>query len=390
MKTTTADGNIEAKVVSLFKYSYIPTLIHFLTAGFLVCALWDIVRHELVFQWGSLVVCALLVNVLCYSLFNRAGDDRAINYHEWEHYFCAVSALNSAVFTLAYCYIIFISDVNIYPIVTFAMVMQLSCTLLPSFSSTKAIVWIAFPLALPLIVSLLFVSDNLSNILSVSLFVYCAILLLVSFTVNQTLNSGYETYTKYTDALDLVGKYKHKMALSTIEDPQTQILNRRFFDLISREEIRRAKRSNSNLCIAIMEFDCFDEYVKNYGQGKADKCLRIVAQLLSNATPRGGEYVTRFDKNKFSLIAPDIETSEAIAFTSKMMDIINRAKIEHNFTNVKHWDSVTISVGIAEFMPGDLIELEGMVEQASTALKAATNYGRNNIKVFGDDISFNR
>ncbi len=387
MKSMPSQQQIESKVVSLFQHSYMSTLIHFLVAGFLVFMAWNTVNMDLIFQWASLLVVSLLVSVLSFTIFNRRRSSESLDFAQWESFSSLSAFLVSAVFAAGYCYIVLTGPASLYSIVAFTMVMHLSCILVPNFSSKKVMLWIALSLSLPLIATLLFVAVSDAIVLAAGLFVYTGVLLLVSFNVNRTVNAGFEIDSKYASAVKLVNKYKHKLATSTIEDPETLILNRRFFDLISGEEIGRAKRSNNNLNVALIQIDCFNEYIENYGRKKADKCLRTVAKLLSNATPRGGEYVTRFDDDKFALIAPHIDTNEVIAFTSKMMDIVCNAEIEHNFTSVEHRDTVSISIGISEFKPGDLSEIEEMIQQASTALEAAIECGRNNTKLFSATVA---
>jgi diguanylate cyclase (GGDEF)-like protein len=385
MKPNSLNQQIESKIASLYKHSYITTLIHFLAAGFLVYCAWNIVHLDLIFQWASLLICSLLVSVLSFTIFNRKRSNEPLDYATWENYSSGCVFLVSAVFALGYCYIVLTAAASMYPIVAFTMVMHLSCILIPNFSSKKVMLWFALCLSLPLIASLFFVAVANAIILGAGLFVYTCVLLFVSFNVNNTVNDGFDIERKYSSALKLVNKYKHKLATSTIEDPETQIFNRRFFDLISGEEIRRAKRSNHSLNLALIEIDCFDEYIENYGRERANKCLRTVAKLLSNATPRGGEYVTRFDDSKFVLIAPHIAAKEVVAFTTKMMEAVYNAEIEHNFTKVKLWNTVSISVGISEFKPGDLSDIEDIIRQAFSALKTAIECGRNNTKLFGEN-----
>jgi hypothetical protein len=271
MKPNSLNQQIESKILSLYKHSYITTLIHFLAAGFLVYSAWNIVHLDLIFQWASLLICSLLVSVLSFTIFNRKRSNEPLDYATWENYSSGCVFLVSAVFALGYSYIVLTAAASMYPIVAFTMVMHLSCILIPNFSSKKVMLWFALCLSLPLIASLFFVAVANAIILGAGLFVYTCVLLFVSFNVNNTVNDGFDIERKYSSALKLVNKYKHKLATSTIEDPETQIFNRRFFDLISGEEIRRAKRSNHSLNLALIEIDCFDEYIENYGRERANK-----------------------------------------------------------------------------------------------------------------------
>ena len=386
MTAVTTGQEIESKVSNLYEHSYATTITHFAAAGFLVFTLWFTVDTDIIFKWISVLVCALLVSVLAYSLFNRKRTSEAIDYPLWENYLAASSCMLSIVFAAGYSYAIQTSDASLLAVLTLTLVMQLSCILLPVAGSLKVMALTAFPLILPVIVSLLFSPHPIALVLAIAVITYSLVLVLVSLALYRTVKTSFALESEYAKTLDLVGKYKQKLATSTIEDPQTQILNRRFFDFISGEEIRRAKRANNSLTIAIIAIDAFDEYFKHYGQAKAAKCLRSVAKLLAKAAPRGGEYVMRFDESKFVLLAPNIKTSETIAFTSKMMDIVCGASFEHIHSTVEEWETISISIGVSEYKPGDLIGVEAMIDQASFALKTAKQDGGNCTRLFALDF----
>ncbi len=177
-----------------------------------------------------------------------------------------------------------------------------------------------------------------------------------------------------------------RMAQTTIEDSLTQIYNRRFYELMIDTEIRRARRANTSLSVAIIQIDCFDEYKELYGKTPADKCIRSVAQILSNATSRGGEFVSRFGESSFALLAPNVVKEEAVAFASKMQSLVAQAEIPHNATSNAYHKSVTISVGISELSVGSIVDVKGLIEQASIALKTANTMGTNNIQVFAQNV----
>jgi diguanylate cyclase (GGDEF)-like protein len=180
--------------------------------------------------------------------------------------------------------------------------------------------------------------------------------------------------------------FREKLENSTFEDPETNILNRRFFDLMINEETRRAKRGGHSLVIALIEIDSFAEYSENYGAEKTTKSLKAIAKILSNATPRGGEFMTRFSKNKFALIAPNVDSDTAIAFTSTMMYLIYKADIEHLHTTVEDFEKVSISIGITEFTSGNIIDVEEIIGQAEQALENARSQGGNNTQVYAANV----
>ena len=148
------------------------------------------------------------------------------------------------------------------------------------------------------------------------------------------------------------------------------------------EEIRRAKRAQTNLSIVIIEIDCFREYVEHYGVAQGDQCIASIAQILDKAASRGGEFITRFEDAQFALIAPNIHTNEAIKFISKMMNLVSNANLEHHCTLAENLQQVSMSAGITEFKACDIIDVIEIIEQAQCALKSARQLGYNNAQVF--------
>jgi GGDEF domain-containing protein len=96
--------------------------------------------------------------------------------------------------------------------------------------------------------------------------------------------------------------------------------------------------------------------------------------------------MTRFDKQKFALVIPNANKSDASSFSAKMLDLINKAKIEHLYTNVENFKTLSISIGIAEFIEGSIIDIEEITSQAIIALAEAQKNGGHQVRTFDDEM----
>lgn len=389
MPTAILQTSAISQIVSLYEHSYRPVIAHFLAAGLLVYITWGMVSIDVVFQWLSLLISALLLSVLSFSMFHRKRQTQNVNYTHWENYLAVSTVLICAVFAVAYAYLLVLFDTALHALIGFILAMHLSCVVVGNVNSRKVMLWTAVTLTLPVIAAFVWIANAQAWSIAASFGVFVCLMLWTSFTVNTLICTGFQVSHQYVDTLELANKYKYKLETSTIEDPQTQIFNRRFFDLIINAEVRRAKRAGNNLTLALIKIDCFDEYLNGYGHDKADKCLRKVAKLLANATPRGGEYMTRFDKDTFALIVPNVCTAEAVAFAAKMMGVVHNAQIEHKDTQVEHRHTVSITVGIAEFKPGNIINVEEIIDQATQALNTGIAMGLNNCQVYATEAQNN-
>ncbi len=174
--------------------------------------------------------------------------------------------------------------------------------------------------------------------------------------------------------LSLIEKTKQLTKLAKF-DGLTGIYNRRYFDTQLDEELRRHQRLSSFLGVAIVDIDFFKAYNDGYGHIKGDECLREVAQLISSATRRPGEVVARYGGEEFTIILPSIEESSARHYGDWICEHVRNRKLEHAYSSIAK--IVTVSVGIACFVPRLEDTAKDIVGLADRALYKAKANGRN-------------
>lgn len=386
MKITMSEQSQQSKAFNLFRHVATSVAVHFIAAACLIFMVYTTANADYLYHWSSVLVCALLIRALVLTMFIRKENTEELDLQKWENIHASTTVLVSLVFAAAYYYLAMLGAPMLWAIVSLIMVMHLSCVIVPSYSSKKVMLSAILPITVPFIAGLTMLPDSFAIIFAAGIAIYTCVILIISFDLHDTLMIGFEMESKYSDEVTVNDQFREKLENSTFEDPETNILNRRFFDLMINEETRRAKRGGHSLTIALIEIDCFNEYTENYGAEKTSKSLKAIAKVLSNATPRGGEFMTRFSKNKFALIAPNVDTDTAIAFTSKMMYLIYKADIEHLYSTVEDLDKMSISVGFTEFTPGNIIDVDDIIDQAERALKEARTQGGNNTQVYAASV----
>jgi diguanylate cyclase (GGDEF)-like protein len=379
MKTTMSKQSQQSKAFNLFRHVATSVAVHFIAAACLIFMVYTTANTVYLYHWSSVLVCALLIRALVLTMFIRKENTEELDLKKWENIHAGTTVLVCVVFAAAYCYLAMLGTPILWAIVSLIMVMHLSCVIVPSYSSKKVMLSAILPITFPFISALTTLPDSLALIFATGIAIYTCVILVISFDLHDTLMVGFEMEAKYSDEVAVNEVFREKLENSTFEDPETNILNRRFFDLMINEETRRAKRGGHSLVIALIEIDSFAEYSENYGAEKTTK-------ILSNATPRGGEFMTRFSKNKFALIAPNVDSDTAIAFTSTMMYLIYKADIEHLHTTVEDFEKVSISIGITEFTSGNIIDVEEIIGQAEQALENARSQGGNNTQVYAANV----
>ena len=359
--------------------------VHVSAAGLLVYSTWGLIDDFYLYNWTAFVTTVLLCSLLGLSVFKRKHSLNAPNVDKWETTHAYFAGVVSATLSLGYCYGLVIGGAALATNLAFLLALHIACLTASLVRSKKIFITSSLSLSAPFIVTLLTLDNSNTMMLSASIAVFVIVLILLNLSINRAILFGVKMSEKYEGEVELLQKYKNKFYDTTFEDKLTGLFNRRFFNLMISEEIRRAKRAQTNLSIVIIEIDCFAEYAEHYGVAEGDQCIASIAKILHKTASRGGEFITRFDGAQFALIAPNVQTNEAIAFMSKMISLVSKANIKHDFTLVKNSLQVSISAGIAEFKDSDIIDVTEIIERAQCSLRTARELGCNNAQVFSHD-----
>jgi diguanylate cyclase (GGDEF)-like protein len=366
-----------------FSVAYVAT--HLMFAGLLVYSMWGLINDSYVYNWSAIVIIVLLCGLLGQSLFKRKNSVHILNVKKWETTYSYFAGVVSLTLSAGYCYELVIGGAALATSLAFLLALHISCLAASSVSSKKVFVTSLLCLAAPFIATLLTLDSRNTMMLGISLTIFVIVLILLNLSINRAILLGVEMTAKYESEVKLIQKYKKQLRDTTFEDTLTGLFNHRFFNFMINEEIRRAKRAETNLSIVIIEIDCFPEYAEHYGATKGDECIASIAQILEKVTSRGGEFITRFDDAQFALIAPNVCANEATAFVSKIINLVSKANLEHHCTLAENSQLVSISAGISEFKGNNIIDVTEIIEQAQCALNRARQVGYNNAQIFSQN-----
>lgn len=157
-------------------------------------------------------------------------------------------------------------------------------------------------------------------------------------------------------------------------DGMTGVANRRRFDQALASEWSRAMRSGQPLALAMIDVDWFKKYNDHYGHQAGDECLRRVARVLMNNIRRGGDLVARYGGEEFAIIAPATNPDAALRMARTLCEAIQELALPHA---TSEFGRVSISIGVASFLPAQGETPESLVSQADEALYLAKLQGRN-------------
>ncbi|WP_320172588.1 diguanylate cyclase [Maridesulfovibrio sp.] len=159
-------------------------------------------------------------------------------------------------------------------------------------------------------------------------------------------------------------------------DALTEIPNRRHFDNVLRKECNRSLRSHQGLSLLIMDIDDFKGYNDGYGHAQGDEVLRRVAQTLSKALRRAGDFLARYGGEEFAAVLPYTDAKLAVETAEDLRREIESLGIMHKSGG----GALTISLGVASVPPNKEIFPAELLEAADKALYKAKDGGRNRVE----------
>ena len=165
-------------------------------------------------------------------------------------------------------------------------------------------------------------------------------------------------------------------SLDAGRDVLTQLLNRRFLDVILARENRLARTSGSHsFAVMMVDIDHFKRVNDQYGHQAGDLVLQHTASLLLNAV-RAGDYVFRYGGEEFTVVLVEVDLVRAQVIAEKV-----RARIAGEAARLPDGKELRleVSIGVACFEghPDPMRTLE----RADKALLRAKEGGRNRVEL---------
>jgi diguanylate cyclase (GGDEF)-like protein len=160
-------------------------------------------------------------------------------------------------------------------------------------------------------------------------------------------------------------------------DTLTQIANRRRFDMVLRQEWRRAVRDEAPVSLLFCDIDYFKRFNDAYGHQAGDECLVRVAQAMEETLNRPADLVARYGGEEFIALLVDTDVEGSRMLAERMRARIEELRVENRDSSVGPF--LTVSLGIATCVPNPTLRPEDLMDLADRALYAAKAGGRNRV-----------
>lgn len=153
-------------------------------------------------------------------------------------------------------------------------------------------------------------------------------------------------------------------------DELTGLLNRRSLLASLHDEMQRADRQKTALCVGILDLDKFKSVNDTLGHLAGDKTLKIFANTLTGHARKSDRF-GRYGGEEFLLIMTGTDPDTALVPLDRMREALAVA----DWSEVAPGFGVTFSCGVACYQPGESAEV--LLQRADEALYRAKADGRN-------------
>ncbi len=182
------------------------------------------------------------------------------------------------------------------------------------------------------------------------------------------------------DALGVVVKslfLVEETQLLALTDGLTGLYNRRHASKRLEEEIARARRNKTGLCVAMCDVDHFKAINDEFGHSAGDRVLQQIARSLTEYVRRN-DIVARWGGEEFLVIFSEIKLTAARIVAERLRGrLANTPQVDGGP------DKISVSIGLARLGSGSTADT--LIEEADQALYRAKARGRNRVEVAGEE-----
>jgi len=186
--------------------------------------------------------------------------------------------------------------------------------------------------------------------------------------LHAQLTQSTQQLTEMRYDLDVVRK-------DALRDPLTEVGNRKYFDHELARIAAEARESGLPLSALMVDIDHFKKFNDTYGHLVGDQVLRLVANTLIENL-KGRDIIARYGGEEFVILLPNTDLAAAERVGNLLRMGLGTKQIKRKNTQ-ETLGTVTISIGAAEYFPGE--SLENFIGRADAALYEAKQTGRNRV-----------
>lgn len=161
----------------------------------------------------------------------------------------------------------------------------------------------------------------------------------------------------------------------SLTDALTGVANRKAFDGEITAAIAVAEETGDPLSMFMCDIDRFKMFNDTWGHQTGDHVLRLVGACLSENV-KGRDTVARYGGEEFAVVLRRTALDGAMHLADQIRASVERKKLVKKSSG-DVLGIITISIGVAQFMPGETAT--DFIQRADACLYAAKHAGRNRV-----------
>ena len=163
-------------------------------------------------------------------------------------------------------------------------------------------------------------------------------------------------------------------------DMLSGLANRRGFQSRLDFEWMKAQQHGSELSLLMIDVDHFKLFNDSYGHPEGDVCLARLGETLAGIAAETMGFAGRYGGEEFCLLVPNTDSKRALEIGEMVRAAVQNLAMPHC---TSHYQTVTVSVGVASAKPNEKQQPGDLIEAADAALYAAKHRGRNAVVEHG-------
>jgi diguanylate cyclase (GGDEF)-like protein len=165
-------------------------------------------------------------------------------------------------------------------------------------------------------------------------------------------------------------------------DSLTGLLSRHAFFDNANNYVSLAKREAKSFSVLIIDLDHFKQINDHHGHPAGDAVLKLFADVI-NSVARRSDIIGRVGGEEFAVVLPSTSCSEALEFSERLHQAINKAVLKFNDAAIRY----TASIGLTEFDTDSRDSIDDLLARADLALYQAKQAGRNQTATFNPQFT---
>jgi diguanylate cyclase (GGDEF)-like protein len=180
---------------------------------------------------------------------------------------------------------------------------------------------------------------------------------------------------------DELKAHLHELDRLASTDPLTGLFNRRLLFIRLEQELARARRIGSELCLAYLDIDHFKKINDTYGHLTGDEVLKKLSEIM-NGMLRKSDVLARMGGEEFLIMLPDTGLDGAQLISERLRQRIQESEFLFGGAKIP----VTISLGILHVPASMTDPPDELLRRADEALYVSKHEGRNRLTIWGGEV----